>query len=38
VIDLERIRRICANARAAQALVDAGMPEPELLGLTPIAA
>jgi hypothetical protein len=26
---MERIRRICANARAAQALADAGVPEPE---------
>lgn len=28
-VDLERIRRICANAAAAQALADAGVPEPE---------
>lgn len=27
--DLERIRRICANAAAARALADAGVPEPE---------
>lgn len=28
-VDLERIRRICANAAAAQALADAGEPEPD---------
>lgn len=28
-VDLERIRRICANAAAAQALADAGVPEPD---------